>query len=276
MSILQTQDQQTQRGFTLVELAIVLVIIGLLLGGILKGQELIAATRVNSTVAQVKAIDAAAYTFQDTYGGLPGDLASAITRVPNCTVANGCGPDATGSAGDADNVIDASILTAFGAATGAVHEGQTFFVQLGKADLIGGINSTGLTLSLGDNVLAATLGGTAHFRIGNEGTTDPGMGGTMDNNAHYLSIAGGTIGAAVTTTATNGSLATGGGILPKQANAIDLKVDDGNPTLGSMRAVGEAGSTATSCHSTDTAGATAVYNSGTSTRTCGVAIRVIQ
>jgi prepilin-type N-terminal cleavage/methylation domain-containing protein len=51
--------QTSQAGFTLVELAIVMIIIGLLIAGVLKGQELIANARVTSTVAQVKAIDAA-------------------------------------------------------------------------------------------------------------------------------------------------------------------------------------------------------------------------
>ena len=48
--------QTSQAGFTLVELAIVMIIIGLLIAGVLKGQELIANARVTSTVAQIKAI----------------------------------------------------------------------------------------------------------------------------------------------------------------------------------------------------------------------------
>jgi prepilin-type N-terminal cleavage/methylation domain-containing protein len=62
----QTRQPASQAGFTLVELAIVMIIIGLLIAGVLKGQELIANARVTSTVAQVKAIDAAISTFKDT------------------------------------------------------------------------------------------------------------------------------------------------------------------------------------------------------------------
>ena len=56
-----------QKGFTLVEIAIVLVIIGLLLGGILKGQELISNARVRNVADQVNAVKAAYFAFQDRY-----------------------------------------------------------------------------------------------------------------------------------------------------------------------------------------------------------------
>lgn len=63
-----------QSGFTLVEIAIVLVIIGLLLGGILKGQELINSARVRNLADQNSAIQAAYYGFIDRYRKVPGDM----------------------------------------------------------------------------------------------------------------------------------------------------------------------------------------------------------
>ena len=62
-----------QRGFTLVEIAIVLVIIGLLLGGILKGQELINSARVRNLADTTTGIQAAYYGFIDRYRRIPGD-----------------------------------------------------------------------------------------------------------------------------------------------------------------------------------------------------------
>jgi len=71
-----------QSGFTLIEIAIVLVIIGLLLGGILKGQELITSARVRNLIAQLDGTKAAFFGFQDRYRALPGDFTLATTQVP--------------------------------------------------------------------------------------------------------------------------------------------------------------------------------------------------
>ena len=62
-----------QGGFTLVEIAIVLVIIGLLLGGILKGQEMITQAKIKNVIADVSGVSAAMYGYQDRYRALPGD-----------------------------------------------------------------------------------------------------------------------------------------------------------------------------------------------------------
>jgi prepilin-type N-terminal cleavage/methylation domain-containing protein len=66
-----------QKGFTLVEIAIVLVIIGLLLGGILKGQELINGARVRNLADQNSGVQAAYYGFIDRYRQVPGDMTTA-------------------------------------------------------------------------------------------------------------------------------------------------------------------------------------------------------
>ncbi len=65
-----------QSGFTLVEIAIVLVIIGLLLGGILKGQELINSAKVKNLANDFRIIPTYIYGYQDKYKSIPGDDAS--------------------------------------------------------------------------------------------------------------------------------------------------------------------------------------------------------
>ena len=74
-----------QSGFTLIEIAIVLVIIGLLLGGILKGQELITSARVKNIISQLDGTKAAFFGFQDRYNALPGDFSAATTQIAGAT-----------------------------------------------------------------------------------------------------------------------------------------------------------------------------------------------
>src|SRR6185369_11562322 len=74
-------NRTSNRGFTLIEIAIVLVIIGLLLGGVLKGQELINNARVKSFANDFRNIPVAIYAYQDRYRAIPGDDAQANTHV---------------------------------------------------------------------------------------------------------------------------------------------------------------------------------------------------
>src|SRR5688500_8122041 len=69
-----------QTGFTLVEIAIVLVIIGLLLGGILKGQEMITQAKIKNVIADFSGVSAAYHGYQDRYRAIPGDDPNAATR----------------------------------------------------------------------------------------------------------------------------------------------------------------------------------------------------
>jgi|WetSurMetagenome_2_1015567.scaffolds.fasta_scaffold74344_2 prepilin-type N-terminal cleavage/methylation domain-containing protein len=91
-----------QKGFTLVEIAIVLVIIGLLIGGVLKGQSMIENAREKRLVNDMNGIRTAVLAFQDRFGQLPGDLTrSSGTGDPS--VGNGNGQIANGAVGAAEN-----------------------------------------------------------------------------------------------------------------------------------------------------------------------------
>ncbi len=78
---MMNMTRNKQRGFTLIEIAIVLVIIGLLLGGVLKGQELINTARVRALNNTVDGITAAWFSFQDRYRAFPGDYLTAQSNV---------------------------------------------------------------------------------------------------------------------------------------------------------------------------------------------------
>jgi len=74
-----------QSGFTLIEIAIVLVIIGLLLGGILKGQELINSARVKNLATDFRSVPVFIYAYQDKFRSLPGDDSAASTHLTGAT-----------------------------------------------------------------------------------------------------------------------------------------------------------------------------------------------
>ncbi len=74
------RNRSRQSGFTLVEIAIVLVIIGLLLGGVLKGQEMIENAKIKNLANDMKGVAAAYYAYQDRYKAVPGDDNAAATR----------------------------------------------------------------------------------------------------------------------------------------------------------------------------------------------------
>ena len=95
--------RKQQQGFTLIEIAIVLVIIGLLLGGVLKGQELIQNARVRNIITQQEGIKAAFFGFQDRYRGIAGDYLDNLAQqnIPGmsaapCHAANLCGGNGNG------------------------------------------------------------------------------------------------------------------------------------------------------------------------------------
>lgn len=75
-----------QSGFTLVEIAIVLVIIGLLLGGVLKGQEMIENSRIKSVVTDMRGASAAFTGYFDRYHALPGDETNLVATGRGWTV----------------------------------------------------------------------------------------------------------------------------------------------------------------------------------------------
>ena len=93
--------KRNQSGFTLIEIAIVLVIIGLLLGGVLKGQELINSAKVKNLAGDFKNIPVFIYGYQDKFKALPGDDRNALTNVSG-----------TAATGTANGLIDGLWLPA--------------------------------------------------------------------------------------------------------------------------------------------------------------------
>ncbi len=149
--------KNAQRGFTLVEIAIVLVIIGLLLGGILKGQEMITQAKIKNVIADFSGISAAYHGYQDRYRAIPGDDPNAATRWTTPTAA---------TAGNGNGVV-AGTYNNGGAACAATVEACSWWDHLRRAGFVSGsgvaqpFNAvTGLIgVQTGDGAGAAILGG---------------------------------------------------------------------------------------------------------------------
>ena len=100
--------KRNQSGFTLIEIAIVLVIIGLLLGGVLKGQELINSAKVKNLANDFKNVPVFIYGYQDKYKALPGDQcqASIDSQFPPNNTGTVCTPAAASHCATSNGVID--------------------------------------------------------------------------------------------------------------------------------------------------------------------------
>lgn len=207
--------KENQDGFTLVEISIVMIIIGLLIGGTFGGMKLIENMQVNKTVQDFKSIQSAAITFKNTYGRLPGDIASPSTRLPNCTDA----PCATG--GNGNRIIGQSAM--WGQTITAASENYTFWHHLQAADLLSsGVNNT-LDMSLGQGQPESPInGGYISMHWGNQALGPPACYTRFPN--HGIVISGATDG-----NWTVGSAAT---VPCSQMKSLDSKIDDGSPHSG--------------------------------------------
>lgn len=218
-----------RNGFSLVELSIVLVILGLLTGGILGGQALIKAAEMRAVTTELNNWQTAINSFKDKYMGLPGDLRNAgdFWGYINTGGANGnCSAPATNTgtgtqtcSGDGDGNIDQSF------------ESFRFWQHLANAGLINGeftgINGgSGTEHTVGGENVPRSKFGNASWNVTNFGDAHPGMDGFnfMGSYGDTLFIGQDWF----------NSWNTGPVFTPEEAWNIDTKVDDGKPTTGSV------------------------------------------
>jgi len=190
-----------QKGFTLVEIAIVLVIIGLLLGGILKGQEMITQAKIKNIIADYSGISAAYHGYQDRYRAIPGDDPGAATRWTTPTVA---------TAGNGNGQVAGTYNNANAACTAAV-ESCSWWDHLRRAGFVAG---SGVTQPF--NAVTGLIGvqtGDGAVAVG------PALGG-----------AAGVGGFA-------GLIICSANLPDKIAIATDTQMDDGARTAGTVRGI---------------------------------------
>jgi len=190
--------KRQQKGFTLVEIAIVLVIIGLLLGGILKGQEMITQAKIKNVVADFSGISAAYYGYQDRYRALPGDDLNAATRWATPTAAtngNGDGVVGGGYNGNAGSGAPAACIAGV--------EACSWWDHLRRAGFVAG---SGVQQPF--NSVTGLLG----VQTGLPGATPPtALGGF------------------------SGLIVCSANLPDKISIAVDTQMDDGSPSTGTVR-----------------------------------------
>lgn len=258
------QNRKSEKGFTLVELAIVMIIIGLLIGGVLQGQQLIQSAQITNAVSQLRSLDVAFQSFRDAYNGLPGDLANSGARLPGCTDA------CAAVVGAGDNQITPAAGGPGVAVADVDNEISRVWMHLTAADLV----NFGITIS--PTAGAATALGTTmpQLDIGNSGlkiafTTTGALvsdtDGTDQARGHYA-LLDASVAAAPANDGSTGSLT------PNQAARIDAKLDDGLPNTGNIVGAGGVGAGGANCADADTNAG--VYNEAQTTTNCGIYMRL--
>ncbi len=222
----------SQRGFTLIEMSIVLVIIGLIVGGILKGQELIESARQKNAVSQVDRIKSGVTTFVDRYKSMPGDFGRAATVLGN-SVSNG---DDNGQIG-ARLASTAAMLTTADA-TGTSETVQ-FWTHLLTANAVSGGTATVSTANpagfSGISASPSPLPSSSFPQTGLSVAYGVHTGETANSGTilegHWLLLHRWT---------GNGAMAAGtaAAVSPARAYQMDNKYDDGLPDSGAIRTLG--------------------------------------
>ncbi len=252
-------EMTKNRGFSLIELAIVLVILGLLVGGIIVGQSLIRAAELRNVTTEFQGYRAAVSTFRDKYFAVPGDMPDATdfwgaahASLATCKTTAGTGTQTCNGNGDG--------FVGFSPVFFEWYETYLLWEHLANAELIEG-TYTGI-ISGGGSFHVNIGTNIPRSRISNAGWTLQSAGINADwwstlNRDHMFQLGA--------PTSSGGSDVWNNGVIlkPDEAWSIDTKIDDGKPGIGTVMNF----PTNSPCNTTNVA-ETAAYNLTNSSVVC--------
>ena len=239
--------QNKQAGFTLVELSIVLIIIGLIVGGVLAGQSLIRSARLQNDIAKYNQIDSSFNGFNLRYSGLPGDASNAASFFTGTSqptqVTNGNG-DGVVAAAASTNFIGTEIASVYD------HLAAAGMVALGQYD-----ETANASNAINIGILPSrTSGGIIVY------------GGNGQNFIRF----------GIVSNAAAAGINFSNAFTPEQVSFIDNRLDDGVATSGLVTSAGTT-DTSTAGDTTATTGcnsAAGVYTLGNTATACSFRIRL--
>ena len=232
----------SRTGFTLIELSVVLVIIGLIVGGVMVGQNMIESAKLRAAVSQIEQYSTAVNTFRLKYNSVPGDMSASNASSVGFATRVG-----TAGRGDGNGKVEGGGIGIVGYPNAG--EMSLFWNDLSAAGLIEGSYKgidcprDGFTCTIS----SATIPISQIFPPIKMGSNNY-MSVVNDNGINSLVF----FGNIMTVSRVGGYLIAGDlyggtlyGLTPVQAYNIDLKIDDGLPLTGSIAGVGGIGWTAT-------------------------------
>ncbi len=232
-------SRKSKKAFSLIELSIVLIIIGLLIAGVTGGASLIKSSQLRAVMSEARSFATSVNGFYNQFNYYPGDFGTAIGG---------------SSFGDADGTIE------YYSTTATTNEGRAAWFQMKGAGIL---DSNTISASI-TTTAASTVPAVTSFGTNVPASKIQSAGWDFDYNGtqNVIVLTGAISAGGTSNTLTNGTVISTAAITPSDALSIDTKIDDGVANGGKVRGI------LSGCFSTTT------YTTGTTTKACAISYQI--